>query len=171
MGSHKLPDEFLRIAKCGRAVGLKGEITLWPISNIDQRFKIGSKYFLENEVQLIVEKIRLKKDHYIVKFEGCERREDVDHLTNKILFAPPLTPEDLEEGEFFVHDCLGKNLVDQDGNSRGKAVKFIPNAASDLIENDDGFLIPFRFIVQIDNENVYLDVPEGLFELDDKDYS
>lgn len=171
MGSNNLPEDYLRIAKCGRVVGLKGEIALWPISNVEQRFSVGAVFFLEDEKSLSIEKLRLKKDHYIVKFDGLNTREEVEGLTNQLLFAPPLDQDELDEGEFFVHDCVGKNLVDQDGNSRGVAKKFIPNAASDLLENDEGILIPFRFIVQVDDQNVYLDVPEGLFEVDDKDYS
>lgn len=171
MGEFKLPENFLRIAKCGRVVGLKGEIALWPISNVEERFQMSSVFVLQNGTELIVEKIRWQKDHYVALFVGAGRREDVEMYTNEILFAPPLEPEVLDEGEFFVHDCVGKNLVDQDGNSRGRAVKFIPNAASDLLESETGILIPFRFISHVDDENVYLDAPEGLFEVDDKDYS
>ena len=50
-------------------------------------------------------------------------------------------------------------------------MKFIPNAASDLRETDGGVLVPFRFITRVDEDNVYLEAPEGLFDVDDKDYS
>ncbi len=171
MGDFQLPDNYLRIAKCGKVVGLKGEISLWPISNVDERFVASSQYFLDDGSVLTVEKIRWQKDHYVVLFEGHSRREDVEGLVNAIVYGEPLDQDLLEEGEFFVHDCVGKTLIDQDGASRGKAVKYIPNAASDLLETDDGVLIPFRFISRVDENNVYLDAPEGLFDVNDKDFS
>lgn len=170
-GSNEISKDFLRVAKCGRVVGLKGEISLWPISNVEQRYEIGSELFLENGQSLVIEKIRIHKDHYVAKFQDRSRREDVETLTNEILFGAPLQADVLDEGEFFVHDCVGKNLIDQNGNDRGRAVKFIPNAASDLLETDGGVLVPFRFITRVDEDNVYLEAPEGLFDVDDKDYS
>lgn len=171
MGEFQLPDNYLRIAKCGRVVGLKGEISLWPISNVDERFNEGTQFFFEDGTSLLVEKIRWQKDHYVVLFQGHSRREDVEGFVNSIAYGEPLDQGALEEGEFFVHDCVGKTLIDQDGVTRGKALKYIPNAASDLLETDGGILVPFRFISNVDDENVYLDAPAGLFDVNDKDFS
>ncbi|HMS24809.1 MAG TPA: ribosome maturation factor RimM [Acidimicrobiia bacterium] len=166
-----LPDNFLRIAKCGRVVGLKGEIALWPISNVDERFLVGSELFCEDGTKLSIDAIRPHKDHYVVLFSGNSSREDVEPLTNVILYAPALDEDVLDDGEFFVHDCIGKKIVDQEGREHGIAEKYIPSAASDLLESDEGILIPFRFITRVDDDIVYVDAPEGLFDVNDKDFS
>ena len=76
----------------------------------------------------------------------------------------------LQEGEFFVHDCLSKIVIDSNGESRGVVQRFIPNASSDLLELEFGVLVPFKFISRIDEDTIYLDEPEGLFDIEDKDY-
>lgn len=160
-----IENEFLRIAKCGSVVGLKGEISLWPISNIDERYVPGSVFYLNESETLEIETIRTKKDHYIARFAGKNRREDVESLVNKVLYSPPLEDSVLETGEFFVHDCIGKLVVDSSGTSRGKAIKFIANPANDLLELESGALVPFVFIDSVDDDSIYLNEPDGLFEI------
>ena len=163
--------DLLRIAKCGRVVGLKGEIALWPISNFEQRYEIGSCLIVEDDKALEIEKIRTKKDHYIVKFLGFDTREDIEDLVNKILYAKKLDSSVLEDGEFFVDECLDADVIDSCGIFRGKVQKYIENASSDLLELDSGALVPFKFISRIEDDTIYLKEPEGLFDIEEKDYS
>jgi 16S rRNA processing protein RimM len=158
-------DTFLRIAKCGRTIGLKGEIVLWPISNVEQRFILGSNFVDSKNNILTINKIRPNKDHYIVKFDGFENIEDVKPLVNLELFGEPLVSSVLDEGEYFAHDVVGKIIKDADGVERGIVKSVVPNLASDLLENQNGDLVPFRFIKSFDDNFVYVDTPEGLFEL------
>lgn len=160
----KLPSDYLRIATIGKVVGLKGEINLWPISNVYQRFLSGSKLFLESGQELVIENIREKNDHYIVRFADMYSRNSVENLVNLVVYGQPLSGDVLDDGEFFVHDCIDKQIVDLDGKTHGVIVRVNPNNASDLLETDTGDLIPFRFITKID-EHVHVDVPDGLFDL------
>lgn len=162
-----LPENYLRIATCGRAVGLKGDLSLWPISNVEQRFEKGVELFFDDMTSVVIESIRNRKDHYVVRFAGMARREDAEALVNKVLHAPALESDVLSDGEFFVHDCIDKTIVDQDGVEHGVVVRITPNAASDLLETDRGDLIPFQFITSIDDV-VHVDVPEGLFGINEK---
>lgn len=159
--------DLLRIATCGRAVGLKGEIALWPISNIEERYRVGSIFFTDDNTELIINTIREHKDHYIVRFEGKSSREDIENLVNEVLYAPALEMEILDDGEFFAHDVIGKTLIDQNGIDRGKVTSFIENAASDLMETQDGNLVPFTFINRIEGDSIHIEAPDGLFEIND----
>ena len=60
-----LDDSYLRIAKCGRTIGLKGEIVLWPISNVEQRYLVGSIFVDKNGNEFTIDKIRPLKDQCI----------------------------------------------------------------------------------------------------------
>ncbi len=159
-----VPDHYLRIAKCGRAVGLKGEVAFWPISNIEERYQPGNFFIDSLNVEYVIEKIRKNKDHYVAKFEHINDRDQAERIVNVELFAEPLEDAVLDEGEYFIHQLVGKNIVDQDGVPRGTATGVVANAASDLLENDQGDLIPFRFIESVDDETITVDVPEGLFD-------
>ena len=150
-----LDDSYLRIAKCGRTIGLKGEIVLWPISNVEQRYLVGSIFVDKNGNEFTIDKIRPLKDQYVVKFKGFDNIEQVKKFVNIEFFGEPLTA-----------DVLGKIIKDSSNIEHGIVKDVIPNAASDLLENDNGNLIPFRFIESFDDKYVYIDPPEGLFELD-----
>ena len=60
---------------------------------------------------------------------------------------------------------MRKIIKDADGVERGIVKSVVPNLASDLLENQNGDLVPFRFIKSFDDNFVYVDTPEGLFEL------
>lgn len=160
-------DSFLRVAKIGRTIGLKGELALWPISNVDERYEVGSVLIDKDSNEYEIAKIRQQKDQYVVKFVGYETIESVEPLVNVELFGEALDETVLDKGEFFAHDVLDKTIKEVDGTERGKVVDVIPNAASDLLENENGDLVPFRFITHFDDKYVYIDAPEGLFDLGD----
>ena len=161
-------DTFLRIAKCGRTIGLKGEIVLWPISNVEQRFILGSNFVDSKNNILTINKIRPNKDHYIVKFDGFENIEDVKPLVNLELHII-LEDRGRNHGGVRQQICAGRGAGagrdDADGVERGIVKSVDPNLASDLLENQNGDLVPFRFIKSFDDNFVYVDTPEGLFEL------
>jgi 16S rRNA processing protein RimM len=161
-------DSFLRIAKCGRTIGLKGELALWPISNVEARYIKGSLLFDDDKNIFEIEKIRTNKDHYVVKFIGIDNLEHAKTIVNLELLAPPLNDDILESGEFFVHDLLDKIIIDTDGVEHGLVKTVIPNAASDLLENEKRQLVPFCFIEKFDDRYVYVNAPEGLFDLGEK---
>lgn len=161
----KFDDTYLRVAKIGRTIGLKGELALWPISNIDERYEIGSVLIDKDSNKFEISKIRQQKDQYVVKFVGYETIESAEPLVNIELYAEPLDDSVLADGEFFNHDVLDKIIKEVDGTQRGTVKDVIPNAASDLLENENGDLVPFRFITHFDDKYVYIDAPEGLFDL------
>lgn len=158
-------DSFLRVAKIGRTIGLKGELALWPISNVDERYMVGSVLVDKDSNEYEISKIRQQKEQYVVKFVGYETIEAAEPLVNVELFGEPLDETVLNEGEFFAHDVLDKTIKETDGTERGVIKDVIPNAASDLLENENGDLVPFRFITHFDDKYVYIDAPEGLFDL------
>ena len=163
-GENTDTSNFLRVATCGRVIGLKGEISLWPISNVQERYELGATFFTDTGNELTISSIRFHKDHYVVRFEDKNSREDVENLVNEVLYAPELNEDVLEDGEFFAHDVIGKKLIDQNSIERGTVKAFIENAASDLMETQTGDLVPFTFITKVD-EAVHIDAPDGLFEI------
>ena len=100
-----------------------------------------------------------------MKFVGYESIESAEPLVNVELYGEPLDNTVLDDGEFFAHDVLDKVIKEADGTERGVIKDVIPNAASDLLENENGYLVPFRFITHFDDKYVYIDAPEGLFDL------
>jgi 16S rRNA processing protein RimM len=84
--------------------------------------------------------------------------------------------DDLSSGSYqeppetlWVHEMVGALVVDSSGGSRGHVVSVVENPASDLLELDNGNLVPLRFVsgtlVREDGSRVLqVEAPEGLLD-------
>jgi 16S rRNA processing protein RimM len=94
-----------------------------------------------------------------VRFEGFATREDVEPLHGLVLRAEPVDDPDV----WFVHDLIGKPVVRADGTPVGTCVSVVDNPAHDLLELDDGQLVPLPFVVGV-GDVIEIDPPEGLLD-------
>jgi len=94
-------------------------------------------------------------------FEGVQSREDADLLRGTELRAEPIDDPD----ELWVHDLIGKSIVDQEGIDRGAVVEVQVNPASDLLVLDNELLVPVAFVTGVESSTIMVDVPDGLFDL------
>ena len=113
--------------------------------------------------KVVVAGARPHQQKWLVRFEGVDDRTAAERLRGRTLSAEPLDDPDA----VFVHQLIGKNLVDQSGVDHGPIVAVVDNPASDLIELTDGRLVPLAFYVGDDETTVSVSVPPGL--LDDED--
>lgn len=94
-----------------------------------------------------------------VRFEGFASREDVEPLHGLVLRAEPVDDPDV----WFIHDLVGKPVVLADGTPVGTCTAVVDNPAHDLIEIDDGHLVPLPFVLDV-GEAIEIDPPEGLLD-------
>ena len=66
----------------------------------------------------------------------------------------------------WVHELIGRRVVEVDGTEHGTCVSVIANPAADLLELDSGALVPSNFVVSNADGVIVVDTPEGLFDLD-----
>ncbi len=130
----------------------------------------------DGEQWLTVASARRHKTKWLMTFDGVDGREAAELIRGRTLHAEPLDAASLPAGEAdglatevvaFVHDLIGKTLVDQNGEAQGEVVAVIDNPAADLLELVDGRLVPLSFYQHHDAETVTVDVPPGL--LDDRE--
>lgn len=129
------------------------------VSNRVERVSAGAELWLEDR-RLVVESSRPHADKFLVRFEGFDHRDQVNDLRG-IVSAVPLEDED----ELWVHDLIGSTVTDQHGADHGEVAAVQENPASDLLVLDDGLLVPVLFIDRVGDGVIYVDVPDGLFEL------
>lgn len=97
---------------------------------------------------------------HIVNFAGCESMEGAEELRGTVLLAEPLeSPED----EYYVHELIGAEVVDQHGTVRGRVTAVEANPASDLLVVEDRDYVPLRFVVGREPGRLLIEAPEGLF--------
>lgn len=154
-------DGLLEVGHIRRAHGLRGEVFVQLLSDSDARVAPGSELFANGE-KLVVESSRVASSgRRVVKFAQIDDRNTAETYANRALRGRPIDdPEAL-----WVHEMIGRRVVELDGTERGECVSVLANPAADLLELDSGALVPSNFVVSIDEDVIRVDTPDGLFDL------
>jgi 16S rRNA processing protein RimM len=148
--------ELLEVGTIAKAHGLKGEVIVSLTTDREERLAPGSVLDTDRGPLTVLEASR-HQHRWRVRFEGFHRREDVEGLNGLVLRAEPVEDPDV----WFVHDLVGKPVVLADGTPVGTCRSVVDNPAHDLLELDDGRLVPLPFVVEVD-EVIEIDPPVGL---------
>lgn len=159
--SDPAPDGLLEVGRVGRAHGLNGEVAVTLTSNRLERVEPGAVLQTERG-DLTVVAARPHRERWLVTFDGVGDRDAAERLSGLVLWGEPLDDEDA----LWVHELIGCRVRDQAGVDRGVVTEVVANPAADLLQLDDGSLVPLTFVVSLDAGVVDVDVPEGLFDLD-----
>ncbi len=166
---------WLEVGTIGRAHGLKGEVVVdFVTDRTEERTQAGAELRLGART-LVVATARPHQRKWLVRFEGVGDRSAAEKLRGGVLEAEALDDPDA----LFVHDLIGKTLIDQHGTRHGSVVAVVENPASDLLELEDGRLVPLVFVVDtdgdgdgdddadgIDDDVILVSVPPGLLDDD-----
>ncbi len=132
------------------------------LSDSDARVAPGSEMFANGE-RLVVETSRVASNgRRVVKFAQILDRTAAETYANRALHGRPIDDPDA----LWVHQMIGRRVVEVDGTDHGVCTSVLANPAADLLELDNGALVPSNFVVSIDAEVVTVDTPDGLFDLD-----
>ncbi len=152
---------MFEVGRIGRAHGIRGQLYVDLLTDRDERLAIGAR-LKAGEKWLTVVKARAAGSRWLVQFEGCDDRNAAELLVGAALFAEPLP--DTGEG-LYVHQLIGADVVGPDGRSYGRCVAIVANPAHDLLELEDGALVPTVFITSTSDDKIVINPPEGLFDL------
>lgn len=137
-------------------------MTVTLVSNRPERLAPGSE--LQTDAgTLRVTAARPHSQRHLVRFAGVDDRDQAEALRGLVLRAAPIADPD----ELWVHELIGARVMEVSGTDRGRVAAVVANPAGDLLELDDGALVPLRFVVDsVPGERIEVDVPAGLFEAD-----
>jgi 16S rRNA processing protein RimM len=154
----------LEIGRVGKAHGLKGEVTAVITSDRPERTAPGAVWFL-GEDRYVVAAIRPFQQRWIALLEGVGTREAAEALTGSVISAEPIDDPDA----LWVHELVGAVVATPDGRTWGRVASVLSNPANDLLELEDGTLIPERFVTDASAlpERLVVDPPEGLLGADE----
>ena len=162
--------------ECGKIInthGCRGGLKVDPWCNSPEDFTQLKKIYIRQKndyAEYTVIKASIFKQFIILELKEIADMEKALSLKNQILYA---NREDfsLEEGEFFISDIIGLDVIDfQNGQIYGKISDIINRGASDIyvVETPNGErMIPAvdEFIVEIDiNNGVKVRTIEGLLD-------
>ncbi len=155
-------DGLLEVGHIRRAHGLRGDVFVQLLSDSDTRVAPGSELFADGEL-LVVESSRVASNgRRIVKFDRIPDRTAAEKYANRSLRGRPIDDPDA----LWAHEMIGRRVVETDGTDRGRCVAILANPAADLLELENGALVPSNFVLSVDADVVTVDTPDGLFDLE-----
>ncbi|MFZ9628912.1 MAG: ribosome maturation factor RimM [Ilumatobacteraceae bacterium] len=164
-GSPDAPGHLVEIGRTGRAHGVRGDIAVMLMTDRAERLAPGARV-LVGDTWCTVVSSRDAATRWLVRFEGVDDRNAAERLANRTVLAEPLA--DRGDG-LYVDELIGAEVVDVDGVAHGRCVAVVDNPAHELLELEDGALVPVVFIVGLegsgDGRRVIIDPPDGLFDL------
>ncbi len=178
------PDRLILVGRVGRTHGVRGEMKVVPETDDPQRFAdldrlfIGTSAAEARPVQVDGVRFQYPKGRTVVllSLAGVESLEAAEGLRNEQLFANPDDLPALADGEAYLHDLIGFEVVRLDDAGEpadvlGTIRDFYEGAQLLIaVARPDGgdVLLPDvdEFVVRLDLDarRFYVRPPEGLFD-------
>lgn len=163
------PDELLLVGRIAKAHGVRGEVSVEPLTEVEERFARGSSLLAgeEGDRSLTVATARPHTSRLLVRFEGVDDREAAEALRGTLLFVRPEGTPDLPEGSYWPHQVVGCEVVTEEGRSLGPVTEVLGGPANDQWVTPAGMIPAIReFVVEVDVDarRILVRTPPGLLE-------
>jgi len=125
----------LEIGQIVNTFGIKGFVKVNPFVDDILRFDDLEKVYLRRNKEikeLQVEEVKYHKNMVLVKFKGIDKVEDAELLRNFYLEVDRENAIELEEGEYFIADLLGMNVLTEENEELGKLEDVFNAGSSDI---------------------------------------
>jgi len=170
------------VGRIRRAHGIRGEVLVEVMTDSpDAIFAPGARLFTgtihgdpaPDREELVVAEARPFKDALLVRFEEVPDRNAAELWRDRYLLVPLDEIDAPTEGEVFIHDLVGLEVVLADGSPVGRVTSTLDTVAGLLLEirrPRDVVLMPYEleFIKEIDivGGRLVVDPPAGMFDPD-----
>jgi 16S rRNA processing protein RimM len=139
--------EFLVVGKLGKPHGVHGEIMMYVYTEFPERLTPGDVVYIGEDYQpLQLTGVRTHSKGLLLSLAGYEDREIVAELRNSLVHVHTADRPKLPQGEYYHHQIVGLQVVDEDNTHLGYITGIIETGANDvfIIKADSGreVLIP-----------------------------
>ena len=147
----------LEIGQIVNTFGIKGFVKVNPFVDDILRFDDLEKVYIRRNKEikeLQVEEVKYHKNMVLVKFKGIDKVEDAELLRNFYLEVDRENAIELEEGEYFIADLLGMNVLTEENEELGKLEDIFNAGSSDIyvVKTDAGKQILLPAISEVIKE-------------------
>jgi len=166
--------ERVEIGRVIKPHGLRGEVAVYPTSDVVERFAVGTPVWVDG-VATTVATSRPHQGRPLVRFEHVRDRTAAERLRGALVEAAPLDLEELDA--YLVSELVGLPVVDGVGAVLGTVIGLVempPVAGYDLLEVErpggGTWLLPAadELVEAVDDAEglrlVVRELPEGLVE-------
>ncbi len=143
-----LPD-FVVIGRVKRAHGIKGKLSVEPITDDPQRFKLLKSVFLSKEdgqrISFAVEEAQVSGKGVLLSLAEMQSREKAEKWRGAYVEIPRAECLPLPEGDHYYFELVGLEVITTEGQKIGVLEDFILAPAGDVYvvkQKDREILIP-----------------------------
>jgi len=124
---------FLVVGKLRRPHGIRGEMKMTVLTDFPQLLSRGQKVFVgESHQPLAIRSARWQGEDMLIAFEEYSDRDEAGVHRNQMLYMHVEDFPSLTEGEFYLHDLVGLNVISEDGQDMGTLVEILKTGANDV---------------------------------------
>lgn len=152
----------LEVGRIVKPHGLRGEVIVELFTNRQERLAKSAQLETSGGT-LTVRRSTPHQHRWIVSFDGVDSREAAEQLRDVVLSAEPIDDPDA----LWIHQLIGSDVQHVDGRAIGTVTSVLANPAGDILELDNGVLVPLRFVVEHTPDLLRIDPPEGLLEVNE----
>ncbi len=140
----------LRVGIITKTHGIRGEVKVYPTTDSPLRFDEIKHVRIEQRGRDLgdcrIVSVKHFKDIVILKLEGFDDMDAAEALKGAELYIPRDEGAALQEGEYYIADIIGMDVVADDGMHLGVVKDVMETGANDVyvVEREDGkeLLIP-----------------------------
>ena len=128
-----VPPGYLAVGQIVGAHGLNGELKVEAYSDFPDRFAPGATLYLGEDLEEVqVATVRPHKTHLLVNLDEIGDRNEAEDVRGLWLYVPEADAAELEEGQYWIHDIIGLQVVTVDGVQVGKITDVMATGANDV---------------------------------------
>jgi len=124
---------YLIVGYLRRAHGVHGEMVMEIQTDFPERLKPKTKVFVGKDYQPMT--IAAARDHsegLLIKLNGVDTPENAARYRNQLVYVTAADRPPLPKGQFYVHELIGFDVVDEENHSVGKLTEIMQTGANDV---------------------------------------
>ncbi len=153
--------EFVCVGKIHRPHGIEGAVVFNPTTDFPERIRRGKVLFVgDAKTPLTVRNVRQKPPYLLISFDDINDESEAGRYRNQFVFVPVSSLPPLPPGEYYFHQLIGLEAVDESGSHLGFLSEIIETGANDV------------YLIKLDDETEKLvaDIPENILKIDVNDH-
>jgi 16S rRNA processing protein RimM len=165
--------DYYNVGKVTSAHGIKGEVKVYPLTNVPERFYDLEYVWIFDDQQrpykYDIEYVKIISKRVCVKLKGIDTRDDAEKLKGAFLKVNSQNALKLEENEYFIKDLLGMKVYTEEGSFLGTLVEVLKTGANDVYviktEKREILIPAIKEVVKkvdVDNKVMVVHLLEGL---------
>lgn len=168
-------EKWFNVGKIVNTHGVKGEVKVVSTTDFpEERYQKGNTLYLfrngQEPLGLVINSHRNHKSFDLLTFEGYENINEVEKFKEGILKVQEDQLQELDEGEYYLHEIVGCKVVTTAGEELGTVKEILSPGANDVwvVKGERGkeYLIPYIEdivkMVDIEDQLITIEPMEGL---------